>query len=236
MERKDVIFKRYQKGAGLYDRLLSTDSLWSTLACKLVWGFSDTVYANRLLKWIPDDFNGSLLDVPVGTALFTTPKYKELKGAQITCLDYSPEMMTAAERKFADAGIENIQCLRGDVGDLPFEEASFDIVLSMNGFHAFPDKDAAFQEIKRVIKPGGCFIGCFYIKGENRRTDWFINHLYVPKGYFTPPFMTKIELEDKLNNHYRHVEIWNTGSIVCFRGVNPSREIPSGKVPSGKVP
>lgn len=225
MDQKELIYKRYQKGAGLYDRLLSTDCLWSALACKLVWGFPDTAYTNRLLKWIPDDFNGSLLDVPVGTALFTAPKYKGLKDAQIVCLDYSTEMMTAAQKKFTEEGIETIRCLRGDVGALPFEEDSFDLVLSMNGFHAFPNKESAFQELIRVIKPGGCFIGCFYIKGENRRTDWFVNHLYVPKGYFTPPFMAKKELVDKLNKHYRQVELWNTGSIVCFRGVKPFKEV-----------
>ena len=35
------------------------------------------------------------------------------------------------------------------------EANSFDIVLSMNGFHAFPDKKKAFRETHRVLKPGG---------------------------------------------------------------------------------
>lgn len=34
-----------------------------------------------------------------------------------------------------------------------------------------------------VLRPGGAFCGCFYIKGENRRTDWFIEHLYTSKGF-----------------------------------------------------
>ena len=38
-----------------------------------------------------------------------------------------------------------------------------DTVVSMNGFHAFPDKQKAFHEIWRVLKPGGNFIACFYI-------------------------------------------------------------------------
>ena len=44
------------------------------------------------------------------------------------------------------------------------ENESVDTVVSMNGFHAFPDKQKAFREIWRVLKPGGDFIACFYIR------------------------------------------------------------------------
>ena len=219
MNRKEKIHSRYKKGAFAYDSLLSTKSVWSKLACKMVWGFPDTAYAGKLLDWIPNDFSGRLLDVPVGTALFTASKYKRIKNAEIICLDYSEDMMQYAEERFKNDKIGNITCRQGDVGALPFEDNSFDIVLSMNGFHAFPDKEAAFREIERVVKPNGSFIGCFYIKGEVTRTDWVINRFYVPKGYFTPPFMTKNELEQKLQGVYSSVELWNIGSIVCFRCV-----------------
>ena len=70
---------------------------------------------------------------------------------------------------------------QGDVGALPFGDGSFDIVLSLNGFHAFPDKEAAWREIFRVLRPGGTFCGCFYVRGQNRHTDRMIRRLYVPK-------------------------------------------------------
>ncbi len=46
------------------------------------------------------------------------------------------------------------------------------------------------EEIYRVLRPGGTFCGCFYVKGKNRRTDWFIKKFYTPKGFFTPPYET----------------------------------------------
>ena len=49
-----------------------------------------------------------------------------------------------------------------------------DTVVSMNGFHAFPDKQKAFHEIWRVLKPGGNFIACFYIRGKSQRTDCLV--------------------------------------------------------------
>jgi ubiquinone/menaquinone biosynthesis C-methylase UbiE len=142
-----------------------------------------------------------------------------MTGARIICLDCSEGMLNTAKERFARAGVANAAFQQGDVGALPFDGASFDAILSMNGFHAFPDKDSAFAELHRVLKPGGLFVGCFYIKGEARRTDWFIRRVYVPGGWFTPPFMTKRELTDKLKSLYSEAEIWNVGSIAGFRCV-----------------
>ena len=46
----------------------------------------------------------------------------------------------------------HIKCIQGDVGNLQMENESVDTVVSMNGFHAFPDKQKAFHEIWRVLK------------------------------------------------------------------------------------
>lgn len=69
------------------------------------------------------------------------------------------------------------------MGELPLEVNSCDIVLSMNGFHAFPDKNQAFQEIWRVVKPGGKFIACFYIKGKSKITDWLVKNILSKEGW-----------------------------------------------------
>ena len=145
--------------------------------------------------------------------------YRELPDADITCLDYSADMMAAAQKKAEAAGIGNITFRQGDVGALPFEDGSFDIVLSMNGFHAFPDKEAAYRETFRVLKPGGIFCGCFYIRGGCRRTDWFIEHLYVPKGFFTPPFETESSLRQRLQGMYGEVRVTSVEGMGCFRCV-----------------
>ncbi|MBQ1534751.1 MAG: methyltransferase domain-containing protein, partial [Erysipelotrichaceae bacterium] len=106
---------------------------------------------------------------------------------------------------------------QGDVGKLPFEDESFDIVLSLNGFHAFPDKEAAYRETFRVLKKGGVFCGCFYIAGEFNRTDWFVRKLYVPKGFFTPPFETRSTLRQRLEKMYEKADVHsvNAEGIFC---------------------
>ena len=103
------------------------------------------------------------------------------------------------------------------MGALPFEDESFDIVLSLNGFHAFPDKEAAYRETFRVLKKGGIFCGCFYVRGGCGRTDWFIRHLYQPKGFFTPPYETEAGLRDRLAGMYARAEVARVEGIACFR-------------------
>ena len=76
-----------------------------------------------------------LLEVPVGTDILTMPLYREMPKAEITCLDCSPEMLERAKSR--GEGLVHVRLQQGDVGALPFEDGSFDIVLSPNGFHAF---------------------------------------------------------------------------------------------------
>ena len=74
------------------------------------------------------------------------PLYRNLEKADVTCLDYSADMMGNAEKRAAAMGMKDVTFMQGDEGALPFGKEIFDIVLSLNGFHAFPDKDAAFRE------------------------------------------------------------------------------------------
>ena len=152
----------------------------------------------------------------MGTGVLTMPVYRELPGADITCLDDSENMMASAKEKAKAAGISNVTFLQGDVGALPFADESFDIVLSLNGFHAFPDKEAAYRETYRVLKKGGTFCGCFYVQGGHRRTDWFIRHLYQPKGFFTPPYETEQSLRARLSGLYEQAEVTTVEGIGCF--------------------
>ena len=222
MSRKDEIqnaYKHLGKEATFYDGMITCSTFWGKVICKLVWNMdkeTNTRYLEMALNGIPENFNGKMLEVPVGTGVLTIPIYKTIPNADITCLDYSVDMMESAKRRAAKIGISNIHFQQGDVGNLPFADNSFDLVLSLNGFHAFPDKDAAYKETLRVLKPGGIFCGCFYIKGENKRTDWFIEKLYTPKGFFTPPYETAESLKTKLSAMYRQVNIKIVESMGCF--------------------
>lgn len=211
------IRKSYKQSKNIYDDVLTQGKWWSRLYIRLFWsGVDDNAVARELLKYIPDDFSGRLLDVPVGTAVFTCGKYGKLKTADITCLDYSEDMLEQARDRFKKSGLTNILTIQGDVGNLPFEDESFDIVLSMNGFHAFPDKNRAYIETNRVLKQGGKFIACFYIKGKSRVTDLLVSAILAKKGWFTPPFETAVSLKQRLEEMYTIRNFHVRGSMVWF--------------------
>ena len=168
------------------------------------------------LSGIPEDFAGKMLEVPVGTGILTMPVYQTLPKADVTCLDYSPDMMGQAKEKAEKLHLTNVKFQQGDVGALPFADGEFDLVLSLNGFHAFPDKEAAYRETFRVLKPGGTFCGCFYVSGEHKRTDWMIRHVYEPTKFFTPPYETVDSLRKRLQSMYAQVDVGSLKSIAWF--------------------
>ena len=223
MTRKEQIKSAYKLTGGhasFYDGMMTYSTLPGKAICRIVWnmdGDKNLRYLEKALSGIPEDFSGKLLEVPVGTGVLTMPVYKDLPEAEITCLDYSADMMGAAKKRAEAAGINHITFVQGDVGALPFEDESFDIVLSLNGFHAFPDKEAAWRETYRVLKKGGTVCGCFYIQGGCKRTDRFIKKLYVPKGFFTPPFETEDSLRQRLTGMYEEVCVSSVEGMGCFR-------------------
>ena len=214
----DKIQDAYESSKNIYDGVLTQGNFFSRMYIKLFWsGTDDNEIARKVLSYIPDDFSGKLLDVPVGTAVFTQRKWSTLKNAHITCLDYSTDMLEQAKRRLD--GQAHINFIQGDLGNLQMDDESFDIVLSMNGFHAFPDKQKAFSETFRVLKSGGDFIACFYIRGKSKKTDWLVKNILAKKGWFTPPFQTEEELKNTLQKMYKEVELHVDGSMAYFHCV-----------------
>ena len=221
MDRKENIRNAYRLTGSndFYDGMITCSTVSGKAVCRLVWDMGKEEcgeYLNKAFTGVPEDFAGKLLEVPVGTGILTMPLYQTLPRADITCLDYSPDMMGQAREKAERMGLQNVQFRKGDVGALPYEDSSFDIVLSLNGFHAFPDKEAAYRETFRVLKPGGTFCGCFYVADEHKRTDWFVRHIYEKAGFFTPPYETVSSLKKRLEHMYTAVTLENVKGIAWF--------------------
>ena len=73
----------------------------------------------------------------------------------VTGIDMTPEMIEKARRGAAELGLDNVTFVSGEAEDLPFGDASFDVVISNGVIDLIPDKDAVFGSIYRVLAPGG---------------------------------------------------------------------------------
>lgn len=221
MERKEAIRGAYRLtgGSNFYDGMITCSTFSGKAVCRLVWDMNkaeNDAYLEKAMAGIPENFSGKLLEVPVGTGILTMSLYQTLPQADITCLDYSSDMMGQAQEKAERLHLENVTFRQGDVGALPFADGAFDIVLSLNGFHAFPDKEAAYREVFRVLKSGGTFCGCFYVAGECKQSDWFVRHIYEKTGFFTPPYETVSSLKARLEGMYTDVDRGNLKSMAWF--------------------
>ena len=96
----DKIQNAYKASKNIYDDVLTQGSFFSRLYIRLFWsGTDDNEIARKVLSFVPADFHGALLDVPVGTAVFTANAWRSLKNAAITCLDYSEDMLAGAKAR-----------------------------------------------------------------------------------------------------------------------------------------
>jgi arsenite methyltransferase len=73
----------------------------------------------------------------------------------VTGIDMTPAMLERARRATAELGATNARFVEGQAEDLPFDDESFDVVISNGVIDLVPDKDAVFDELFRVLRPGG---------------------------------------------------------------------------------
>ena len=124
MERKEAIRSAYRLTgeSSFYDGMITCSTLSGKAVCRLVWAMNKAEnddYLEKALSGIPEHFSGKLLEVPVGTGILTMPVYQTMPEADITCLDYSPDMMRQAREKADRLHLKNVTFRQGDVGALP---------------------------------------------------------------------------------------------------------------------
>lgn len=78
-------------------------------------------------------------------------------GGKVYGLDMTDEMLALARRNQREAGIANVEFIKGDIEAVPLPDASVDVVISNCVVNLAPDKDRVFAEALRVLRPGGRF-------------------------------------------------------------------------------
>lgn len=72
-------------------------------------------------------------------------------------IDFTPEMVAKAKVNATSRGLSNVEFYQGDIEELPLEDNLADVIVSNCVLNLVPNKAKVFQEIQRVLKPGGHF-------------------------------------------------------------------------------
>jgi hypothetical protein len=101
----DRIWASYDKIAARYDPCITASTLRAKILGRIIWGRpSDRDPMEEVLSLLPDRFDGVLLDVPVGTGVFTAPLYRRYPEATIIGVDCSMNMLRQAQARFSEGG------------------------------------------------------------------------------------------------------------------------------------
>ncbi len=119
-----------------------------------------------------------VLDVAAGNGNATLAAARRF--CDVTSTDYVPALLEAS-RKRADAEGLAVHYREADAENLPFPDATFDVVLSTFGVMFTPDQERAAAELARVCKPGG------RIGLANWTPESFIGQLFRTIGQYVPP-------------------------------------------------
>ena len=152
MSRDDVRtnLTSWEAGSADYqDRNASQLNRWDRLG----WGTWD----------IPEDDIGALGDVDgvealeLGTGAAQFGIKVAMRGARIIGLDFSANQLAQADANMAETGVR-FPLVRASAEELPFPDASFDLVFCDHGATSFTDPHVTVAEAARVLRPGGMFV------------------------------------------------------------------------------
>ncbi len=144
-------------------------------------GFLERTFIEDGREWITSRARGRVLEVAVGTGR-DLPFYPA--DAKITGIDLSPAMLALAKKRAAELG-RDVELVVGDAQELPFEDASFDSVVTALALCSIPDPVAAIGEMKRVLVPGGRLLLLDHIRSSwppVLAVQWLVERVTIPMG------------------------------------------------------
>ena len=139
--------------------MAESDKFWDKTAERYAKSaISDEETYQKKLAETQSFFRPDMRILEFGCGTGTTAIHHAPHVQHVEATDISENMLEIGREKAREAGIDNITFTRGTLVELKAEDASFDAVLGLNVIHLLPDRQAVFEEVARILKPGGIFV------------------------------------------------------------------------------
>jgi len=181
-----------------------------------------------VLEVLGDVSDLDVLDAACGTGRYALRLAEA--GARVSGVDATPEMLACARQTADERGL-TLDLRNGDLHALPFEDESFDLVVSALALCHVPDLSPVMAEFARVLRPGGrviisdfhpfCqLIGWRTCFDRPEARYWIENHLNLTEGYVRALLANDFELTDLRESvvDERAADILSEHDIERFRG------------------
>ncbi|MCY7366805.1 MAG: class I SAM-dependent methyltransferase [Chamaesiphon sp.] len=158
-----------------------------------------------------------ILDVGTGTARIPILMCQQRPQYLITGIDLAQSMLIIGQRNVEAAGLnQRIRLERVDSKRMPYPDLEFDMVVSNSLVHHIPDPLSFFQEIKRLVRPGGAILIRDLIRPES---DYIVNQLVAKIGENYDTHQQQL-VRDSLNAALTLVEVQELIDQVGLEQVN----------------
>lgn len=134
-------------------------------------------FGKKIRPRIMEEMAGRVLEVGAGTGA-SFSYYPD--DAQVIATEPDPHMLKRAEKRLAEMNRPNVELRQAPAESLPFDDASFDHVLSTLVFCSVRDQAKALAEARRVLKPGGTFRFWEHIRNDESRFWGTLQDLITP--------------------------------------------------------
>jgi SAM-dependent methyltransferase len=138
----------------------------------------------RIVRQLDVAAGDEVLDVACGTGNAAIPA--AATGAHVVGVDLTPELFAAARTRAEQAQVA-VDWIEGDAEQLPFDDASFDVVVSTFGVMFAPRHETAAAELVRVLRPGGRLGVCSWTPDGNVGEFFAVLGAHVPPPAGPPP-------------------------------------------------
>lgn len=216
---KEKVRDTFNQMANAYEHSVDSDNLYNA-----------EYERPAMMERVPENLTGKkVLDAGCAAGWYTLQLMK--RRAEVVAIDMSPEMAEAAKRRVEDHA--QVLCLDLEEA-LPFEDESFDFILSSLTLHYLKDWEGTFTEFHRVLKPGGSFLFSVHHPLTDIRLldspEYFSTELIIDEWkkdgkMFKVPFYRR-PLNEILNRtlaHFELVQVVEPLPTEAFRERDPER-------------